>query len=49
MLCTETVEAGTLDLIRKLMADEQLAAFNLVGETALALKIGRRKSIDQGT
>jgi hypothetical protein len=38
MLRTETVEAGTPDLIRKLMADAQLANFNLVGGTALVLK-----------
>lgn len=46
MLHKETVEKGTLDLIRKLMADDQLKAFNLVGGTALALKLGHRKSID---
>jgi hypothetical protein len=46
MLHTETVEKGTLDLIHKLMADEKLSSFNLVGGTALALKIGHRKSID---
>ena len=46
MLHKETVEKGTLDLIRKLMADDQLKEFNLVGGTALALKLGHRKSID---
>ena len=46
MLHKETVEKGTMDLIYKLMADEKLASFNLVGGTALALKIGHRKSID---
>lgn len=46
MLHKETVEKGTLDLIHKLMADEKLSSFNLVGGTALALKIGHRKSID---
>jgi hypothetical protein len=46
MLRTETVEKGTLDLIRRLMADKEFKDFNLVGGTALALKIGHRKSID---
>lgn len=46
MLHKETVEKGTLDLIHKLMADEKFSSFNLVGGTALALKIGHRKSID---
>lgn len=46
MLQKETVEKGTMDLIIKLMADEKLMPFNLVGGTALALKIGHRKSID---
>ena len=46
MLQKETVEKGTMDLIIKLMADQKLKPFNLVGGTALALKIGHRKSID---
>lgn len=46
MLHTETVEKRTLDLIKKLMADSQFSAFNLVGGTALALHLGHRKSID---
>lgn len=46
MLQKETVEKGTMDLIIKLMADKKLTSFNLVGGTALALKIGHRKSID---
>lgn len=46
MLYTETVETGTLDLIKELMRDKEFAAFNLVGGTALSLKIGHRKSID---
>lgn len=46
MLYTETVEAGTLDLIKDLMRDKELTAFNLVGGTALSLKLGHRKSID---
>jgi hypothetical protein len=46
MLQKETVEKGTMDLIIKLMADEKFVSFNLVGGTALALKIGHRKSLD---
>ncbi len=46
MLHQETVEEGTLDLTRRLMADPQFQTFYLVGGTALALRIGHRKSID---
>jgi hypothetical protein len=46
MLHEETVEASTLALIRRLMADENLADFYLVGGTALSLKLGHRISID---
>ena len=46
MLHTQTVEAGTLALIKKLMADSHLSEFNLVGGTALSLKLGHRLSID---
>jgi len=46
MLYTQTVEAGTLDLIKKLMADNTLNSFFLVGGTALSLMIGHRISID---
>lgn len=46
MLYTQTVETETLDLIKKLMLDEVLSKFNLVGGTALSLKLGHRKSID---
>lgn len=46
MLQTQTVEAGTLDLIKTLMNDAEFSAFNLVGGTALSLMIGHRKSID---
>jgi hypothetical protein len=46
MLRKEAVEAGTLDLIKKMMADNRFQDFNLVGGTALALMIGHRKSID---
>ena len=46
MLFQETVEAGTLDLIKTLMADSELEGFNLVGGTALSLQVGHRISID---
>lgn len=46
MLHKETVTAGTLDLINRLMEDDQLKTFYLVGGTALALMIGHRISID---
>ena len=46
MLRKETVEAGTLDLIKRFMLDDHFNDFNLVGGTALALKIGHRISID---
>ncbi len=46
MLYTQTVEAGTLDLIKRLMRDEDLKDFRLVGGTALSLCIGHRISID---
>lgn len=46
MLYKETVEKGTMDLIYRLMKDNKFSSFNLVGGTALALKIGHRKSID---
>ncbi len=46
MLYSETVEARTLDLIKRLMQDENLKNFRLVGGTALSLCIGHRISID---
>lgn len=46
MLYKETVEKGTLDLIMRFMQDPVFSPFYLVGGTALALKIGHRKSID---
>lgn len=42
----ETIEAGTLELLKKLMRDRELDGFNLVGGTALALQLGHRKSVD---
>lgn len=46
MLHEETVDASTLALIRRLMEDESLLDFYLVGGTALSLKLGHRISID---
>lgn len=46
MLYTQTVEPLTLGLLKRLMGDDALAQFNLVGGTALSLQIGHRKSID---
>ncbi|WP_316847658.1 nucleotidyl transferase AbiEii/AbiGii toxin family protein [Pedobacter psychrodurus] len=46
MLYKETVKEGTLDLIKKLMSDQRLNSFYLVGGTALSLRIGHRQSID---
>jgi hypothetical protein len=46
MLRKETVTAGTLELLKKLMLDENLRNFFLVGGTALSLQIGHRISID---
>jgi len=46
VLHKETVEASTLDLIHRLMADEGLKEFNLVGGTAIALMVGHRISLD---
>ena len=46
MLFTETVEAGTLELIRQLMRDKKLNGFDLAGDTALSLQIGHRISRD---
>lgn len=46
MLHLATVEPRTLELLKNLMAEPELAAFNLVGGTALSLQIGHRKSVD---
>lgn len=46
MLHKETVTTGTLDLINRLMNDDHLKVFYLVGGTALSLMIGHRISID---
>lgn len=46
MLHEETVNPSTLELIIQLQSKGYLKDFYLVGGTALALKIGHRKSID---
>lgn len=46
MLRKETVSEATLELLKKLMKDELLKDFFLVGGTALSLQIGHRISID---
>lgn len=46
MLHTETVDAGTLGILKSLMSDEVLSAFSLVGGTALSLSFGHRMSYD---
>ncbi len=46
MLYKETIESGTLELLRKLQSEALLSSFNLVGGTSLALRMGHRKSVD---
>jgi predicted nucleotidyltransferase component of viral defense system len=46
MLHTETVEPGTLSLLKKLMMLPSLQPFSLVGGTALSLRYGHRSSVD---
>ena len=46
MLYTQTVEPGTLSLLKILMELPSLQPFSLVGGTALALNYGHRSSID---
>ncbi|MCL2074575.1 MAG: nucleotidyl transferase AbiEii/AbiGii toxin family protein [Marinilabiliaceae bacterium] len=46
MLQTQTIKEGTYRLLKKLMHDEKLSHFYLVGGTALALYMGHRISID---
>lgn len=46
MLYKETVNKELWELLQKLMKDENLKDFNLVGGTALSLMIGHRLSID---
>lgn len=46
MLHTETVEGKTLQLLKQLQREEEMASFCLAGGTALALYLGHRKSVD---
>lgn len=46
MLHTETVSTSTLELLTRLMQDEHLQSFVLVGGTSLSLQLGHRVSID---
>jgi len=46
MLHTETVEPGTLDVIRALFSKQYMQPYLLVGGTALALQLGHRSSTD---
>jgi len=46
MLQKNTVEINTFRILKTLQEDENLLDFYLVGGTALALKIGHRRSID---
>ena len=46
MLHKESVEPSTLELLIELQGKDYLQGFHLVGGTALALKMGHRKSID---
>jgi hypothetical protein len=46
MLHYQTIESGTLELLRKLMQTDEFKELRLVGGTSLALQIGHRNSID---
>ena len=46
MLHYETIHAATLELLKYLMAQEELEGMRLVGGTSLALQYGHRKSVD---
>lgn len=46
MLYTETIAPRTLELLKRIMLDESLPPFRLVGGTSLALQLGHRISID---
>ena len=46
MLHIETIEAGTLDLLKKVQSMPSASELRLVGGTALALHLGHRKSVD---
>lgn len=46
MLHKSTVDESTLELLRQLQQKDYMKGFYLVGGTALALKMGHRKSVD---
>ncbi len=46
MLHYETVEPGTLAILKRFMGMEALSDFSLVGGTALSLRYGHRRSVD---
>lgn len=46
MLHTETVSRVTLELLKNIQAENLMNRFCLVGDTALALYMGHRKSVD---
>lgn len=46
MLHYETLNPSTLELLKTLMAQEELRELRLVGGTSLALQYGHRQSID---
>ncbi len=46
MLREETVEPGTLELLKKIVLLPELKQFRLIGGTAFSLLYGHRKSID---
>lgn len=46
MLFTDTIDHGTIVLLKKLQKLSSLQSTRLVGGTALALQIGHRKSVD---
>jgi len=46
MLFYDTIESGTLDLLKKIQSESFFENCRLVGDTALALQYGHRKSID---
>ena len=46
MLYTQTVAPRTLELLKKLEAENAMTRFNLAGGTSLALYLGHRRSVD---
>ncbi|MCX6233084.1 MAG: nucleotidyl transferase AbiEii/AbiGii toxin family protein [Bacteroidetes bacterium] len=46
MLCTESVDIRTLDILRQIMQMPAFEYFSLAGGTSLALQIGHRISVD---